>query len=193
MMINYYDEILMKMLFHHSFFGRPLLVRSVSLLSFLLNAVLQVLLDENLVEFLLAVLTHHHLHLLVWDHNVVEVIGFFLLLALLLLLLHRLDSRSEILRSSFPVLPSFGLVETLTPGHPHLLLFVHLGLLHYLRLQSSQMYLLFSHPLGLRIEFLPLGHEHQFTSFRMFLQSLPVEFSTTTLRAHHQIILTLRR
>ena len=113
------------------------------------------LIDENLVEFLLAVLAHHHLHLLVWQYNVIDVLAF-LLLSLLLLLLHGLDGRSKVLRSRLPVLSSFGFVETLTPGHPHLLLFVHLGLLHYLRLRISQIYLLLTHPLGLRIKFLPL-------------------------------------
>ena len=182
-----------KCYFHHSFFGGPLLVWSVALLSLLLYAVLKVFLDENLVEFLLAVLAHHHLHLLVWQHDVIDVLGFLLFALLLLILLHRLDGRSEVLRSRLPVLSSFGLVETLTPGHPHLLLLVHLGLLHYLCLRISLSYLLLAHPLGLRIKLFPLGHEHQFASLRMFLQSLPVEFSTTTFRAHHQIIFTLGR
>lgn len=102
------------------------------------------LLDEHLVELLLAVLAlhSHHLLLLQLSINVHFLLSLslplvLLLLLILLLLLHRLYSRPEVLRSCLPILPCFGCPETFTFSHTHFLLILYLGLLRNRHLDIS--------------------------------------------------------
>lgn len=104
------------------------------------------LLDEHLVELLLAVLALHsdHLLLLQLSINVHFLLSLslplvLLLLLILLLLLHRLYRRPEVLRSCLPILPCFGCPETFTLSHTHFLLILYLGLFRngHLHVSSS--------------------------------------------------------
>ncbi len=86
------------------------------------------LIDEHLIKLLLAVFASHIHYLLVLQ--VVVNVSLLLLLLLLLLFLHGVHSRTEVLRSGFPVVTGLGLVEALALRHTHLLLLLQLGLLH---------------------------------------------------------------
>lgn len=105
--------------------GLFLLVGAFLLL--LLGAVFLVLFDEDLIELLLAVFASDIDHLLVF--KIVINVGFLLLL-LLLFLFNGIHCGSEVFRSGLPVVASLGLVEALTLGHTHLLLFFQFVLLH---------------------------------------------------------------
>ena len=122
---------------HHSFLWRTFLMWSVSLLLLLLCTVLQMLLNEYFVELFLTVLTHNHLYFLL-SH--VVYINFILLFSLLFLVfLHCLYGWSEVLRGSFPIFTSFGLIKSFASGHSHFFLFLSFGLFSDLSLNKQML------------------------------------------------------
>ena len=100
------------------------LLGTVAFFFFLFCAVFKVLLYEDLVELLLAVLAVDQDHLLVVYVHFFDVSVFFAFF-----LLHASDGRSEVLGSSLPVVTIFCLVEPFSSGHSHLLLLLQLRLL----------------------------------------------------------------
>ena len=106
-----------------SFLDRRSFLWSIAVLS--ARTVLNVLLNENLTELLLAVLT-------------LNCIGFFALHVdfdvhfslLSLFFLHGLDSSSKIFGSSFPIFSCFCLVKSLSSSRSHFLFFFHFSLLN---------------------------------------------------------------
>jgi|JI9StandDraft_2_1071091.scaffolds.fasta_scaffold92491_1 hypothetical protein len=116
----------------HSLFSRLLLGVPRTIFLFLFHAILHVLLDEDLVERLFAVLALDSRHLLLLKH-IIDVGLLFALLTLgILLLLFLLDGFNggpKVLRCGLPVLAGLVLVETsLALSHPHFLLLLDLGL-----------------------------------------------------------------
>ena len=119
-----------------SFLWRAFLVGSVALFLFLFCTVLQVLFYEDFIELFLTILTHHHLHLFL-SHVINVNLGLIFLSLLLLIFFHSFNSWSEILWGSFPVLTSFGLIKTFSPGHSHLFLFLSFSMFCNLSLDKK--------------------------------------------------------
>ena len=109
---------------------------SVTLLLLLFSTVLEMFVNKYLVKFLLAILTNHHLHLLlsqIVNINFLYIIIFFLFL----IFLHSFNSWPKIFRGSFPILSSFSLIESFTSSHSHFLLLFSFSLFDYLCLSIS--------------------------------------------------------
>ena len=159
----------------HSFLWRAFLMGSVTLFIFLFCTVLQMLFYEDFIELFLTILTDHHLDFFLL-HVINVNLGLLFLSLLFLIFFHSFNGWSEILWGSFPVLTSFGLIKTFTPGHSHFFLFVSFRLFGNLSLDKKYVTCSFPTLLASELNYFRFDMKTNLQAFACFSRAFRLNF-----------------